>query len=239
MSGLTEAARRPAAWRAALTLAIAVALMLAHGAAGARASSLEAAGPLAFGQSYVGQLAAQTENDFFYFYVTSAEPTQVVIAIENLGGGETLSRISVAIENATGTPTGASAYSIGRGESRTVTAVLEPQKYLVEVEPNENFGDSYRLTTGGGEGAFGPYAAIAERCARARSVISRTRSRLSKRQARHLRATAQLRRSRYGTPRARRRARRAHRRIRLRLIRDRARLRAARRAQSPWCSIPQ
>lgn len=224
----------------ALLLALACALALAAGQAGAASAAvLGPAGPLGLGLSYTGQLESQANRDQYYFYVTSAEPTPVAITLENLGGGENFSSVSATITDAAATPVGAYAYSVGRGESGVATATVGPQKYMVEVAPHESFGDSYRITTSGGEGAFGPHSLIAARCARATAILDRARNRVSRRRGKLQRTTARLRRSRFGTPRARRSAQVVHRKVKARLDRDRRRMRAGRRAQSPWCYIPQ
>jgi len=231
---------RPIAFSLVLgwTLVVLTALaVLAPGAA--RSTTLGPAGPLALGQSYTGQLESSGDRDRYYFYVTSPEPAQVAITLENLGGGEEFSSVSVTIADAAATPLGAYAYSVGRGEAGVASATVGPQKYMVEVAPHESFGDTYRITTSGGPGAFGPYAAIAARCAQARSAVARRGNRVSRDRAKLQRVTARLRRSRFGTPRSRRGARVAYGKVKSRLKRDRRGLRAARRAQSPWCSIPQ
>lgn len=225
----------------AFSLALAGALMLLTvlTPAAAMSATLGPAGPLALGQSYTGKLESSSDRDRYFFYVTSDEPAQVAITLENLGGGENFSSVSATITDAAATPVGAYAYSVGRGERGVASATVGPQKYMVEVAPHESFGDTYRITTSGGPGAFGPYALIAMRCARARSAIARIERRVSRDRGRAQRATARLRRSRFGSPRSRRRAKATYRKIKLRVTRDQRRLRAARRAQSPWCFIPQ
>ena len=228
---------RPIALSLLSGLTLAVLAVLAPGTA--LSATLGQAGPLALGQSYTGQLESSSDRDRYYFYVTSAEPAPVAITLENLGGGEEFSSVSATITDAAATPVGAYAYSVGRGESGVATATVGPQKYMVEVAPHESFGDTYRITAGGGPGAFGPYALIAARCARARSAIARTSNRVSRDRGRLQRATARQRRSRFGTRRSRRGARVAYRKVKSRLIKDQRRLRGARGAQSPWCFIPQ
>lgn len=228
---------RPIALLLALTGALA--LLAAQASGEARAATTAPVGPLAFGQSYVGTLETQSDRHLYFFYVTSAAPAQVVLTVENLGGGEEFSSVSVTIKDASSTPIGGYAYSVGRGESGAAVATVGPQKYFVEVAPHESFGDRYRLTASGGEGAFGPYALIAARCSRATAAAAKASNRLSHRRAKLLRATARLRRSRFDTRRARRRAEAGYRRAKSRVAAERRRLKAARRARSPWCAIPQ
>lgn len=226
---------RPIAFSLLLGWTLAVTAVVAPGAA--LGATLGPAGPLALGQSYTGQLESSSDRDRYYFYVTSAEPAQVAITLENLGGGESFSSVSVTIVDAAATPVGAYAYSVGRGESGVATATVGPQKYMVEVAPHESFGDTYRITTSGGPGAFGPYALIAGRCARAAAAAAKARNRLSRRRAKQQRVTARLRRSRVGSRRARRSARVAYRKAKSQVLAERRRLREARRARNPWCFI--
>ena len=222
-------------WAVACT----VAFVSAQAPAQASASMLSAAGPLSAGRDYTGRLEAQSDSDFYYFYVTSTRPTQVVLTVENLGGGTNFSRISATITDRSATPVGAYAYSVGREESGTASATLGPQKYFVEVAPHESFGDTYRLTSAGSNGAFGAYATVARRCAQATAAAAAARNKLARTRAKLQRVTARLRRSRYGTRRARTNARAAHRRAKSRMAANRRRLRAGRRARSPWCFIPE
>ena len=95
------------------------------------------------------------------------------------------------------TPVGAAAF-VRKGESRTLTVSLWPQKYFVEVAPTEKFGDAYSLEAVGSRGAFGAYTSIASRCADARSSIHALESGLQTAKAKLRRAGSRLRRSRYG-----------------------------------------
>jgi len=201
-------------------------------------TTLSAAGPLAIGQTYPAGIEIPGDRDFFFFYVTSARPTQVVLTVRNLGGGSQVSDIDATIVDSTATPVGSLSF-IRKGEERTVTTALEPQKYFVEVVSNEGYGDSYSLTTGGGNGAFGPYARIAGRCATARAAITAAQTGLGRAKSKLQRATARLRRTRYSGRDAHKAARAVHRMAKERVAAKRNALMEARESENPWCFIPQ
>lgn len=200
---------------------------------------LSAAGPLAIDQTYVAALETSSDRDFFFFYVTSANAAQVVLTVKNLGGGTKVSNLGVRILDSSATPVGAFAYAVGEGEGRTAAVTLKPQKYFIEVAPGEGYGDTYSLTAGGGDGAFGLYSRIAARCANATAAVEAARTGLGRARAKLQRATARLRRTRYGTHNARESARTVYREAKARLTAKRKALKAAAGAQQPWCSIPQ
>jgi hypothetical protein len=195
-----------------------------------------AAGPLELGHTYSAALETPTDKDFFYFYVTSPRQPEAMLTAQNLGGGSKVADIDVTILDSTFTPIAAQAY-IGKGETRVIAASLEPGKYFVEVAPNQGFGDAYNLSAGGEAGAFGTYAQIAGRCARAIGMVDAGETKLEKAKAKLQRATARLRRSRYGTRAAREKSRVAHRKAKARVSTKRRALREARESQEPWCSL--
>jgi hypothetical protein len=201
-------------------------------------SILSATGPLALGQTYTAALEAQGDRDFFYFYVTSSDTSQVAFTVQNLGGGGEFSDVKVTILDVASTPLASQAF-IGDGEQPTISAALAPQKYFVEVGAQQGFGDSYNLSAGGGPGAFGPYLQIAGRCARATEVAVAARNNLEKAKGKLQRTTARLRRSRYATPRARQRALAAQRKASAWVKTERRALNRAGKSQEPWCSILQ
>jgi len=220
------------------------ALGAAPGTAGAQGpyepneTALGAAGPLLGGVGYVAGIEAQGDRDNFFFYVTAPGETQVTLTVRNLGGGAAVSNVDAVILDTSATPVGGLSY-INAGAEKTAVLTLEPQKYFVEVSSTEGFGDSYSLLGGGGAGAFGPYEAIAARCARGSAALRRARVGLRRAQAKLQRTTARLRRARYGGRKARKSARRANRKARARVAAKRRALRAARTSRQPWCSIPQ
>lgn len=227
---------------AALLAALAWALLYAQ-AAGAADPPYEpndsvqvAAGPLSLGQSYSATLESSGDRDYFFFHVTSPTAAGVALTVQNLGGGGKSSDVDATIIDSTMTPVAAQTF-IRDGESRLVTAELEPQKYFVEVTANEGFGDSYTLTPGGEEGAFGPFATISGRCERAGAAAEKAERGLRRAKSKLQRATGRLRRSRYAGPKARVGARRAHSAAKRKVRAKRSELRAARRSAQPWCSI--
>jgi len=197
-----------------------------------------AAGPLLAGQTYAAALETPSDRDFFYFYVTAPGAPQVALTVKNLGGESRTADVDVKILDSAATPLAGQAF-IAKGEERLLTASLAPQKYFVEVASSEGLSDAYTLSASDGKGAFGSYAQIAGRCARARAAIEVARAALEKAKAKLQRATARLRRSRYGTPSARRSARVAHRHAKHRVAAARRTLREAVESQEPWCSIGQ
>ncbi len=221
--------------------AVALALALAPTLATAdqyepNGSAPEAAGPLIAGQGVSGALETSADRDYFYFYATAPGETQVELTVTNLGGGGEATDIDVGILDSLGTQIAGQAF-IRTGETRTITASLESQKYFVEVFPGEGFGDSYSLSPSGATGAFGSYAEISGRCERAERAAASRRARLSRTRLRLQRATARQRRSRYASRAARASARRALRRARRQLKRQRRALVRTRQARQPWCSI--
>ena len=203
-------------------------------------SITSAAGPLLIDQSYLAGIETPSDRDFYFFYVTSASSAQVTLTLKNLGGGTKSSGISAAIVDSLGSPIDAFAYDIGDGRETSATTTLPAQRYFVEVNPVEgsSSGIAYSLTTGGGTGAFGPYAQIAARCRAATRAVTVAQSRLRRAQARLQRALARVRRSLYGSRLAHRAARAAYRRTKAKASIETRELKAARRAEEPWCSIP-
>ena len=199
-------------------------------------SAPAAAGPLLFGQTYGAALESGPDRDFFYFYITAPKATPVELAARNLGGGGEPSDLDVTILDTTGTAIASQAF-IRDGETRTVAASLQPQKYLVEVSPGEGFGDAYSLSAGGGTGAFGSYVQIAGRCERATEAVGTDSVRVNRAKSKLQRATARLHRSRYATRTERRNARAAQHAARATVTARQDALTQARRSQEPWCSI--
>jgi hypothetical protein len=195
-------------------------------------------GPLELGKSYGAALETPSDRDFYFFYVTAPGLPQVELSVQNLGGGGSVANFNVTVFDSKITPVAAQPY-VGKGEARVVSATLEPGKYLVEVAPNQGYGDSYVLGSAGGKGAFGTYAQIAGRCARASSAVASGETGLGRAEAKLQRATARLRRSRYAGAVARDKARAAHRRAKSRVRSKRRALREAREAGDPWCAITQ
>lgn len=197
-----------------------------------------ALGPLELGKSYGAALETPSDRDFYYFYVTAPGSPPAHLSVQNLGGGSSVANFDVTIFDSTITPVAAEPY-VGGGEARSIEVALEPGKYFIEIAPNQGFGDSYNLSTAGGKGAFGTYAQIAGRCARASRAVSAGEVSLNRAEAKLQRATARLRRSRYANAVAQEKARAAHRHAKSRVRSKRRVLREARGARKPWCSIAQ
>ena len=161
----------------------------------------------------------------------------MTLTVRNLGGGTGVSNVDATVLDSSMTPVGGLSY-INRGQEKTATLALRPQKYFIEVRSTEGFGDAYSLT-GGGADAFGSYETIAARCAAGTAAVAKARTGLTRAQAKLQRATARLRRSLYASEQARRSARRVYRRARARVNAKRKELKAAKKSQQPWCSIPQ
>jgi hypothetical protein len=224
-----------------VTLATAPRALAAAGPYEPNDSIPSAAGPLLIDQSYLAGIETPSDRDFYFFYVTSASPVQATLTLKNLGGGTETSGISAAIVDSLGNPIDAFAYDIGNGGEASATTTLAPQRYLVEVDPVEGSsgGIAYSLTTGGGTGAFGPYAQIAARCGAAAGVVTVAQSRLRRAQAKLQRALARVRLSLYGSRAAHRAARAAYRAAKARVSVKQKALKAAEKSQKPWCFIPQ
>ena len=201
-------------------------------------TTASAVGPVAGGQAYTGAIESQGDLDYFFFYVTSPGEAQVTLTVGNLGGGTGISNIDAMVLDSSTTPVGGLSY-INRGKEKTATLALRPQKYFIEVSSTEGFGDTYNMIGGGGAGAFGSYETIAGRCAAATTAVAKARIGLTRAQAKLQRRTARLRRSLYSGEQERKAARAAYRKVRARVNAKRKELKAAKKSQQPWCSIPQ
>jgi hypothetical protein len=199
-------------------------------------SILEAAGPVTIGQTVTAGAETAGDRDFYFFYATSPGETEVALLVKNLGGGTEVSSLGATILDSSGTPMKAVGF-IGKGEERTLAIALEPQKYFVEIAPNEGFGDSYALSPSDGSGGFGPFSQIARRCARAAADFRRARATVDRARGRLQRATGRLRRARFSSGEVRRAARSDLRTARAALAKKTKTLRVAASAKKPWCSI--
>lgn len=226
--------------RAALAIAVVLALLAAPGAAAApyepNDSLPSATGPLASGQTLAATVEATADRDYFSFYVTSSTPAGVQISVHNSGGGTPLSDIDAMLLDAAGTPITGQAF-IGDGSAAKLVAELGPQKYYLEVSAGEGFGDSYELSLTNAGGTIGPYAQIASRCTRATAKVKAAKTGLQRAQSNLQRATARLRRSRFATPGAKKSTRSAHRKAKAAVRNAEQALKKAKVSGEPWCSI--
>jgi hypothetical protein len=199
-------------------------------------SILDATGPLLIGQTYTETLETAGDRDFFYFYVTSPTALPVSFTIKNLAGGAPLSDIDATIVDTSSTPISVQAY-IRKGEERALSATLKPQKYYLELAPNDGFGDAYSVTPTGRQGAIGPYAVIQARCKSASDDSKAADSRLFKARLKFQRATGRVLRATYSGPKARRTARAVRRKAKGRVTAERRKVKAAAKSKALWCSI--
>jgi hypothetical protein len=204
-------------------------------------SILAAAGPLVIGQTYEAALDTASDRDFFYFYVTSRSASIVSPTIRNLGSGDRAASLNAAIVDSLGSPLDAFAYFLGAGGQATAGGSLIPQKYFLEVRSATEGTNTttYSITPGGGKGAFGPYSAIASRCASGTTAVETAQRQLRRAQARLQRASARLRQALYLSATERHRARLGFRDARTKVREKREALKDARKLLRPWCSIPQ
>jgi hypothetical protein len=201
-----------------------------------------AVGPLAAHQYYDGTIEVLGDRDYFYFYVTSAEPAKVRIELTNLGGssggGGEVSDVDGTILDSNATPIESISF-IRQGETRDAELTLPPQKYLIEVSSREGYRDSYRLATDGSKGSFGIYSTVTARCAQATASVAALKNGLSIAKQKLQRATNRLRRAAFGNGANRLRARGQRQRAKQRVNSKRKALALARDATLPWCAIPR
>lgn len=227
-----------------IALGIAIAVILGAGSASAdplhepNETIHSATGPLASNLSYSAGIEAQTDRDVFFFYVTAPRGTSVTISVQNTGGGPATSDLKATLLDTSSSPIGALSY-VRKGETRSLTLDLAPQKYYIEVAANSGFGDGYSLSTADGPGAFGSFAVIAGRCGVALARIDEARREIRHARAKLERAVTRVRRSRYGGRHARQASRANQRKARQGLSASRRELHSATQQSRPWCSIPQ
>jgi hypothetical protein len=230
-----------------LLVALAAALVAASVASAAQPayepndSLLTAYGPLGLSQTYTGALETQNDTDFFYFYVNSAAGSQVTLTIKDLGGGlKSYNGASFSIEDSHGRGVAYGSGVDAVGDYHTTNVTLTAGKYYIEVVPYEGYSATYSLTTGGTEGAFGDFAPIAAQCAAATASVVAAQGELGKAESKLKKAGARVRRTRNSRSRvARRRARAAYQKAKVAVTSEKETVKAATKAQEPWCFIPQ
>ncbi|MGN6558708.1 MAG: PPC domain-containing protein [Solirubrobacterales bacterium] len=203
-------------------------------------SLLTGYGPLANNTTYTAADETENDTDFYYFYVTTPSTAQLTFTLTNLGG-------PAKYENIVGYVTdshGGEITTIGGPEPAdyaTKSVSLQAGKYYVEIYGSDGYGDSYKFTTGGTDGAFGAYSTIQSNCATATVPVSTYQAQLAVAQANLKKAEARLRRvrSHRSTRRARRRAAAKVRHVRETIDAEEESLKAAEAGQKPWCFIPQ
>lgn len=204
-------------------------------------SLLTGFGPLANNSTYTAALETENDVDFYYFYVTTPSTAQLTFTLTNLGGGEPYAELEGDVTDSHGDWVATIGSYIEPSDYATASVSLTAGKYYVEVDPefSGEYGESYRLTTSGTDGAFGPYAAIAANCAAATAPVTTYQAQLAVAQARLKQAKARLRvaensRSR----RVRRKARAKYTHVKAVVAAEKASLKAAEAGQKPWCFIP-
>jgi hypothetical protein len=233
-------------WAKSVALAASIAMaLLASSAVAPAAGPYEpnesisaAAGPLLQGTIYGASIETASDADFFFFYVTDAE-SDVSLTVANKGGGSPGADFDARIVDALGMTLGNTVPYLRSGESRAATLTLPIGKYFVEVAANEGSGDSYSLTPGGGAGAFGSYAEIADHCEGATGKAAALQVGLTRAEGKLQRARNKFRRSRFSGRDARRLT---HARLvtaRERVVAKKTALRKATRVQSLFCDVPQ
>jgi hypothetical protein len=202
---------------------------------------LTAAGPLGINQTYTAALETENDRDYYYFYVTGPTTAQVSITLTNLGGAVHEAGVIGYIDNSEGSEiTNISSALASPGQYGSKSVSLEPGKYFVQIENDDAYGDSYKFTTSGTTGAFGEYSTIAAQCQAAQGPVNQYHAQVATAEASLKTAEAKLKR--YGesrNPKVRKkiRAKVAH--VKKVVTAEKESLKAAEKAESPWCSIPQ
>jgi hypothetical protein len=202
---------------------------------------LTAAGPLAINQTYTAGIETENDVDYFYFYVTGPTAAQVTITLTSLGGSLHSSEFSGEIDNSEGYGVAGFGYVDSEaGKYSTKSVTLEPGKYFVEVKAAGGYGESYKFTTTGTGGAFGSYATIAAQCQAAMGPVGQYQSQLATAEVSLKKATAKERK--YGearNPKVRKKVRNRYTHVKTVVTAEKASLKTAEKAESPWCFIPQ
>jgi hypothetical protein len=204
---------------------------------------LTATGPLGINQAYTAATETSNDKDFYYFYVTTPSSAQVTVTLRDLGGGPSSSGYTeLELEDSHGyhTYSNTDLYA-PRFNYDTFAVTLTAGKYYLEVSSSSSsYGDTYSISTAGTEGAFGEYAPIAAQCAAATASVAAVQGELGKAEAWLKRTSTRLQRTRNSrSRRARRRARAAYAKAKALVTGEKEALKAATKAQQPWCFIPQ
>lgn len=204
-------------------------------------SLLTGYGPLSNNTTYTATLETENDVDYYYFYVTTASSAQLTFTLTNLGGGSKYTYVEAEVTDSHGNSITNIGNEVEVADYSTKSVTLGAGKYYVRVEPDGGYGESYKFTTGGTEGAFGSYSTIQSYCATATVPVSTYQAQLAVAQANLKKAEARLRyvRNHRSTRRAKRRAAAKVRHVRETIDAEEESLKAAEAAQKPWCFIPQ
>lgn len=200
------------------------------------------AGPLALNQTYTAATETSNDKDYFYFYVTTPSSAQVLLTLRDLGGGPfSGGHTSLELQNSHGSYISSTGLSADRYDYDNFAITLTAGKYYVEAYSSSGeYGDTYSITTGGTEGAFGEYAPIAAQCGAATASVAAVQAELLKAETKLKNTSARVQHVRnHGTRRARRRARAAYAKAKVVVASEKEALTAAAKTQEPWCYIPQ
>jgi hypothetical protein len=199
-------------------------------------------GPLAVNQTYTAATETTNDKDYYYFYVTSPSSSQVQLTLRDLGGGPLSDGgTSLSLQDAHGATVATTISATRNGSNFNNLAITLPAgKYYIFVQPTAvGYGDTYSIATGGTDGAFDAYTAIAAQCATATNSVNVAQGKLSKATLELKKAKARVTRSQHKPKAARRAAARAESRARQAVAAANDALKAATDGQRPWCFIPQ
>lgn len=205
-------------------------------------SLLTGYGPLSNNTTYTATLETENDIDYYYFYVTTGSSAQLTFTLTNLGGGSSSeTEVDGFITDSHGSTITTIGYGVDVADYSTQSVTLGAGKYYVRVDNNDDYGESYKFTTSGTEGAFGVYGTIQSYCATATVPVSTYQAQLAVAQANLKKAEARLRyvRSHRSSRRAKRRAAAKVRHVRETIGAEEESLKAAEAGQKPWCFIPQ
>jgi hypothetical protein len=204
-------------------------------------SLLTGYGPLANNSTYQATLETENDVDYYYFYVTTLSSAQLTFTVTNLGGGASYTELDAELTDSHGNWITTLANDVEAADYGTKSVSLEAGKYYVRVENESHYGESYKFTTSGTQGAFGQYSTIQAQCTAATVPVATYQSQLAAAEANRKKAEARLNKvlSHRSTSRARRRARAKLRHVKETVAAEKASLKAAEAGQKPWCYIPQ
>ncbi len=223
-----------------VTLATAPSAKATEGPYEPNATLATAYGPLTINQTYTAVMETENDKAYFYFYVTSPSTSQVMITMKNLGGGTNGAdgETAATLEEEHGEGVSDDVYARA-GDYSTKAVTLSPGKYYIEVTPQDGYGESYSLTTGGTTGAFGEYAPIAAQCAAANADVAAVQAALNDATTKLKRDEGKVIGSRHKSRRTKRGATRAKNKASQEVKTETDDLKAAEETQKPWCFIPQ
>lgn len=203
-------------------------------------TTLDAAGPLAANQTYTAGLETDNDQDYYYFYVTGPTQAQVTITLTDLGGTSSYAELRASLDESHGESIDNFSGLTKTGAYSTQSISLQPGKYYIQVSPEEGYGESYEFTGSGTTGAFGPYSAIQAQCAAAQGPVNQYEAQVATAEVNLKKAEAKLKK--YGEsrkPKVRKKVHAKFTHVKSVVAAEKASLKGAEKAESPWCFIPQ